>query len=261
MYLFFDTKIIGFQTDTKKTAEESIDSQPRLLQLAYICYDENRRLFKEGNFYVLPEDFDFNKPVPNICGIDNRFLIFWGDPVKKALENFVYKAMKKTQRVVSHNLFFNENVVKAELFRCGMQDCFKDKWKTCTMVSSTSYCKIKRLFGSYRHPSLQELYYTLFGAYYEDEHNALNNVYATAKCFWELVDRGIIPDSNKYLKPKSNKVLYKEPRQEVCYEDESTLPEDMRYCFRCEGELTRENWEEHMCPHCGRYLYPWEDEQ
>lgn len=45
--------------------------------------------------------------------------------------------------------------------------------------------------GFYVDP-LQELYNKLFGADFENAHNAFSDISATVKCFWEMVKRGII---------------------------------------------------------------------
>ena len=53
------------------------------------------------------------------------------------------------------------------------------------------FCKLRNFYG-YRYPQLQELYNKLFGADFENAHNAFSDISATVKCFWEMVKRGII---------------------------------------------------------------------
>ena len=63
------------------------------------------------------------------------------------------------------------------------------------MKSSVEYCRIsneKNPAKGYKWPKLQELHYRLFNYNYAVEHNAENDVEATAKCFFELVRLKVI---------------------------------------------------------------------
>ncbi len=59
------------------------------------------------------------------------------------------------------------------------------------MKSAIDFCKLRNFYG-YRYPKLQELYNKLFGADFENAHNAFSDISATVKCFWEMVKWGII---------------------------------------------------------------------
>ena len=55
----------------------------------------------------------------------------------------------------------------------------------CTMEASTDFCKIEGYYG-YKWPKLSELHVKLFGVDFEDKHNALADIEATARCFWKM---------------------------------------------------------------------------
>ncbi len=59
------------------------------------------------------------------------------------------------------------------------------------MESSIDFCAIPGYYG-YKYPSLQELHKKLFNYEFEDAHNALSDIRATLKCFFELKEREII---------------------------------------------------------------------
>ena len=63
----------------------------------------------------------------------------------------------------------------------------------CTMKATVDFCKIPDNYG-YKYPKLQELHKKLFGYPFEDAHNAMTDIIATKKCFFELKRRGIIND-------------------------------------------------------------------
>lgn len=66
------------------------------------------------------------------------------------------------------------------------------------MKATVDVCKIESNMADrkYKYPSLKELYNYLFHKDFDNMHNSLYDVRATAECFWELSQRGII----KYCK-------------------------------------------------------------
>ncbi|MBR3480843.1 MAG: hypothetical protein IKH32_09190 [Prevotella sp.] len=72
-----------------------------------------------------------------------------------------------------------------------MRDEVGKKRGICTMQSSTDFCRIRGYYG-YKFPKLQELYWKLFGEDFDDAHNAMSDIEATERCFWELKKSGII---------------------------------------------------------------------
>lgn len=70
-----------------------------------------------------------------------------------------------------------------------------NKPSVCTMERTTNWCAIPNpnsYYGGYKYPKLQELYAKLFGENFTDAHDALADIRATKKCYFELIERGII---------------------------------------------------------------------
>jgi hypothetical protein len=86
---------------------------------------------------------------------------------------------------------FDEKIVGAEFLRKEMINGMIFKNKICTMERTTNLCAIDGPYG-YKWPKLKELYFLLFGTVFEDAHNALSDINATAECFWELKRLGVI---------------------------------------------------------------------
>lgn len=63
--------------------------------------------------------------------------------------------------------------------------------RVCTMKKTVDFCHLPGTYG-YKFPKLKELYKILFGYEFSNAHNATSDVDATAKCYFELVNRGII---------------------------------------------------------------------
>ena len=103
------------------------------------------------------------------------------------------KCFNKATFIVGHNVEFDKKIVGAELVRLGMRDVLDTKISYCTMQASIDLCKIPSSYGyGYNFPKLQELYKKLFGTEFDDAHNAMSDIEATEKCFWELKKRNLL---------------------------------------------------------------------
>ena len=58
----------------------------------------------------------------------------------------------------------------------------------CTMSSTTDFVQASwnSYYGEWKWPKLQELHFKLFKTHFENAHNAMADVEATIKCFFEL---------------------------------------------------------------------------
>jgi DNA polymerase III epsilon subunit-like protein len=89
---------------------------------------------------------------------------------------------------------FDEMIIGAELLRHQMANSVVTKKRICTKEATTNFCAIPSTngFKDFKWPRLSELHVKLFGADFEGAHNAMTDVLATAKCFWELKKRGVL---------------------------------------------------------------------
>jgi len=66
-----------------------------------------------------------------------------------------------------------------------------------TKTLSTNYCALPGgRGGNFKWPTLEELYLKLFNEKFDAAHNAIADVQATARCFFELIRIGIIDASS-----------------------------------------------------------------
>lgn len=101
------------------------------------------------------------------------------------------KDAELTKCIVGHNISFDQKVVGAELYRLGIPDTISMAKSLCTMQTGTDYCKIPGYYG-YKWPKLQELHHKLFGCDFDEAHDAMADITATKKCFFEMRKRGLI---------------------------------------------------------------------
>ena len=183
MYLFFDTETTGLPKNYKAPVSE-LNNWPRLVQLAYLFYDQNGNRISGGDFLIKPEGFTIPAEASRIHGISNENAIQEGKDLRTVLLDFL-SLIDQAEYLVAHNMSFDEKIVGAEFLRNGMQDSIGMKRKICTMQSTTNFCKIDGPYG-YKWPKLSELHYKLFRTDFQEAHNAAIDINATAKCFWEL---------------------------------------------------------------------------
>ena len=104
-------------------------------------------------------------------------------------------ALEKIRTVIAHNVDYDRPVIEAEFIRAGMKCFLGSKELICTKDSSTNYCALPGHYG-YKWPTLDELHRKLFDAPMGAAHNALVDVRACMKCFFELESRGVISTSS-----------------------------------------------------------------
>jgi DNA polymerase III epsilon subunit-like protein len=186
MYLFFDTETTGLPLDWKAPAEQF----PRLVQLGYMIFDENKKHHITGNHLIKPEGFEIPKSVSDLHGITTEIALNEGENLKEVLARFV-EYLNKAKYIIGHNLSFDRKIMRGEFIREHIEYNSDDKIKICTMHSSRKYCNIKGVRGT-KLPTLQELHIKLFGKSFEEAHNALADVNATSNCFWKMEELGLL---------------------------------------------------------------------
>ncbi len=188
-FLFFDTETTGLPRRWGAPVTE-LDNWPRLVQLAYMAYDAEGNLLRSVDTLVKPVGFTIPEEASKIHGVTTERALKEGRDLLEVLKEF-RALLDETKYLIAHNMGYDEKIVGAEFLRAGMTDIPQSVIKICTMHSTTEYCEIPGARG-YKWPKLAELHKKLFEADFESAHNALADVSAMAKCFWELRRRGII---------------------------------------------------------------------
>ena len=189
MYIVFDTETTGLPKDWKAPVTK-VDNWPRLVQLGWMRFDAQHQLVSEANWIVRPDGFTIPVDASKIHGISQKRAMTEGLPVREVLDLFLGE-VAASKFVIAHNLDYDEKVMGAEFIRAQVDSPFKGKKMVCTKTEATDFCQLPGKFG-YKWPTLAELHKILFGHGFEDAHNALGDVRATARCFFELRQRGVL---------------------------------------------------------------------
>jgi DNA polymerase III epsilon subunit-like protein len=108
-----------------------------------------------------------------------------GKPLRSVIGDFL-KSAEKARCLVGHNVVFDQKVIGAELCRLGIKDTISTVKAICTMEVGKDFCKIPGGYYGYKPPKLQELHQKLFGTTFDNAHDAMADVKATKRCFFEL---------------------------------------------------------------------------
>lgn len=194
MILFLDTETTGLPLNWSAPIKQ-VNNWPRLVQLACLMYDEAGTLQEERSYIVKPEGFTIPYASTKIHRISTERAVAEGLPLVHVLDEFK-SLLEKTTLLVAHNVNFDHAIVGAEYYRKTQQDPLNLVPKFCTMTSPEViyHCALPANSprGGYKWPKLEELYYKLFKQELKGAHDALIDIQATARCFWELRRLGII---------------------------------------------------------------------
>jgi len=189
MYLFFDTETTGLPRNWKAPITD-LDNWPRMVQLAWLLYDNEGALVNKDAYIIRPDGFTIPEESSRIHGITTQRAMEEGEELGSVLEAF-NRQVSQAECLVAHNMSFDEKIAGAEFLRNGMANPIPGKDSICTMSTTTDYCQLEGPYG-YKWPKLTELHHKLFGEGFEEAHDAGIDISATARCFWELRARGVL---------------------------------------------------------------------
>jgi DNA polymerase-3 subunit alpha len=191
MFLIFDTETTGLPRSYNAPLTD-FDNWPRMVQVAWQLHDAQGNLISSNSVIVKPDGYTIPFNAVQIHGITNERAIEEGQDLKSVLQEFV-EAVKQTTYLCGHNIEFDNNIIGAELLRCGLDNVLASKPFIDTKNDQTTeYCAIPGgRGGKFKWPTLTELYTKLFNSKFDEAHNAAFDVLATGKVFFEIIKRGI----------------------------------------------------------------------
>jgi len=189
-FLFFDTETNGLPKDYDAPIT-NLENWPRLVQLGWSLYDENQNKLEEKGYIIYPNNFSIPEEAVKVHGITQEKAKKFGVNIHDVLMEFKDK-MILADHIVCHNLKFDLKIIGSEFVRDTV-NFIEDQTKgICTMIESTDYCRIPTSWGAFKWPKLMELHVRLFEEEFKDAHDAVSDINATARCFFELIKRGVI---------------------------------------------------------------------
>lgn len=190
MYIVFDTETTG-RPKRFNAPWSDTDNWPRLVQLAWILYDQQGKEINRCERIIKPDGFVIPQESINVHRISNERANEEGVPLLEVLQLF-NEELKRSKCLVGHNVSFDINIMGSEFYRANIPTTLASLAVADTMKETVSFCKLPGYKGKYKWPKLEELHQKLFGHKFEDAHDAMVDVEATARCFWELNRLGVM---------------------------------------------------------------------
>ena len=185
MELFFDTET----SDMYKFKKPYSDfTQPWIVQLGFIL-SERDSIFQEGNLLISAGERKISSGAEAVHCISVESTNKGGlkqDEVLKLFESLILRA----DILVCHNTAFDMKVVLSNAYKIYSDEALlrltTSSYQYCTMLNGTHVCKLPGRYGKYKWPKLQELHKFLFGEEFKDAHDALADVRACRRCYYEM---------------------------------------------------------------------------
>lgn len=190
--LFFDTETTGLPNNYHAPIS-AVQNWPRMVQLAFLVYNEDGSLDSKHNYIIKPEGYVIPSEATRIHRITTQQALVEGQDLMRVLSLF-HQAISESVILIGHNVEFDKAIVGAEFIRKKIDPkALLSRRSFCTMKDKNvvSFCKIPGKFG-FKWPTLEELYFRLFNEQIKDAHDASIDIESTANCFFELLKRRVV---------------------------------------------------------------------
>jgi DNA polymerase-3 subunit epsilon len=170
--------------------------QPWTVQLGGIASSGPGLVDVEFNLTIQPDGRSIHPKAQAVHGIDVLKAAEFGAE-EQLVAGLLAQMIVNTDLIVCHNINFDRILICKMLHDNGMENIAStlwdrdDKW-FCTMVGSTEYCQLPGRYGRYKWPKLTELHQKLFNEGFEGAHDALADIRATMRCYYEMERLGLI---------------------------------------------------------------------
>ncbi len=243
MFLIFDTETTGLPKKYNAPVHD-LDNWPRLVQLAWQVHDEKGQFIKAQNLIIRPEGFEIPYSAEKVHRISTQKALEEGVALEEALKEFA-NDVSNCRLIVGHNIQFDLNILQAEYLRTDIPNKLQEIPFLCTEKQSTDFCKLPGGKGKgYKWPKLFELHQKLFGEDFDEAHNASADVVATARCFLELIRRGVLQSNQLNISPQEHKQFMEENPSLIQPVEIDILPNDEQNDIQSDDESGKTGYED-----------------
>ena len=190
--LFFDTETTGLPNNYNAPIT-AVQNWPRMVQLAFLVYQEDGSLDAKHNYIIKPEGYVIPADATRIHRITTQQALTDGQDLGQVL-NLFYQAIGESSILIGHNVEFDKAIAGAEFIRKKMDTkALLSTRSFCTMKDKNvvNFCKIPGKYG-FKWPTLEELHFKLFREQIAEAHDASIDIESTARCFFELLKRRVV---------------------------------------------------------------------
>jgi DNA polymerase-3 subunit epsilon len=202
---FFDTETTGLVSENKPPLDPG---QPMPVQLGFKLDAHDMTEMSAGNVLIQTNTcasfgpWIVNPKAAEVTGIDNKIADEYGVHLISAVEIFL-DTIALADTVVAHNINFDKVVMRRAMkVYCDetgqkYSDPFEGKKMVCTMFGSQNIVKaMPKRRGQWKWPKLEEAMKHFFNESIEGAHDALVDVRATARVYYQLIKIGAFNDDH-----------------------------------------------------------------
>lgn len=188
IYLFVDTETGGFPSRKKELTD---DTQPPITQFGAVLRTRDK-VISELSILLTVGDRLINPHAAAVNGHSVEQCNALGMAPLMGLY-MVHELAIKADVIVCHNYDFDTQMIEMEYARAALGipeysaawDVYKNTPSFCTMNNTIELCGLLNSYDKPKKPKLTELHEFLFGEGFEGAHDALADVKATARCFFD----------------------------------------------------------------------------
>ena len=185
MYLIIDTETNGLpDLSGLKYCEypnyENIDkyNTARIVQFTFMLCNELLEETRLDDYIIYAENFEISNSSIKFHGITNEISKKDGYDFNIVIDNF-YKQLQNSEYIIAHNIGFDINVIKSELYRRKLYHIIielEKKKLICSMATFKKILNAKNKYNKIKDPSLNDLYKFAFNKEIENAHNSKYDV-------------------------------------------------------------------------------------
>ncbi len=190
--------ILFIDTETSNKPEkwsypiQKTEKWPHILQISWIICDKKGDVLQARDFYIKPEKaIAISKDGYQLHGITQETLEKKGLSRKLILEALLTDIKQYQPLLVGHFLHFDLKMLEVEFFRAQMEHALLNSAKFCTMY----YTRHLTRHMQKNYMRLNELHAYLTKKDVQNYHNAYADALATKACFFELIKREELHDT------------------------------------------------------------------
>jgi len=214
MNIIFDTETCGlFSKDAKYSDLKEFD-KARLVSICWFIV-KNDNIIEQAYHVIKPNEFEIPLKASKIHGITTEYAIQNGIDILEVLKHFS-DSVKRCKNIIGHNIYYDFNIMRSELFRYNMLDELTElekKHLICTMEKGRHFMSIEKF------PKLSELYKYLYNEEITNAHNALSDVKHTYKCYIKMFpsDKTIFFNGDKeiHLTDEQKKIIFEDINKNI----------------------------------------------
>lgn len=178
----FDTETSGLPIRSKKRklnyANLNNYENARIVSISYLILDNNNNIVEKNTYYIKPDNFEVSKKSQEIHGLTPEYLNDNGININELFLklNELFKNYN-IDEIISHNIDFDINILKSELFRYNknkLLELIENIPTYCTMLEAQKKMNVSKW------PKLSEAYKYFYN---ENIINAHDAEYDTLHCY------------------------------------------------------------------------------